>query len=563
MKFKLIIFILFCGLFNCALAQTLISEGMITNAQNHQPVPYAALGIKGKNIGTIADENGVFRLHADQSAVLPGDEIIVSSVGFNPRQITLAKLQKSGEMIALTPLPNELKAVTIKPLKFKTKVYGRTGNSTIMTANMFTERNLINDNLGKEQAAILPVDKHCYLKNFNMLVAFNRFRSVKFRLNIYNVKDGQPDQLIVNQDILFDVTQKNGWLKVNLTPYQIYLDGYKEIAVAIQWVKSVKADTTVNSAFGVSVAPVPFRAMYFRNKSQADWKKISPAYVAFNVTADSFKQDKDDHEVQSSSEAALVLSDSLQNYLTYTKYAQEAQASGYGANSKVGKYLNLPDARLYYEVYGTGQPLLLLHGNGSSISSFYKQIPELAKHYQVIAVDTRAQGNSTDAGTGPLSYEMFASDMKLLLDSLHIRQANILGWSDGGNTGLIMAVKYPSYVKKLAIMGAVLSPQGVEPTQLDKFRQSLANAKQQGSNQRRLLTLLVTEPHLSNADLETIKVPVLVMAGEKDIVLSEHTRQIADNIADSKLQIIKDATHYAPQEKPDVFNAAVLSFLKP
>src|ERR1700744_1584277 len=99
-----------------------------------------------------------------------------------------------------------------------------------------------------------------------------------------------------------------------------------------------------------------------------------------------------------------------------------------------------------------------MHGNGQSIVAFNNQIADLSKKYRVIAVDTRGQGKSTDESTGALSYDLFADDMKQLLDWLNIKKADILGWSDGGNTGLIMAIKYPEYVNKLAITGANLFP---------------------------------------------------------------------------------------------------------
>jgi pimeloyl-ACP methyl ester carboxylesterase len=565
MKAKIIYLILFCSICHIGFAQTFTADGVIIDSNSHQPVPFATLGVRGKNIGTVADENGVFRFVIDEVSLSPEEQILISSIGYQQISISLSKFKQGRFTINLMPVSNTLKEVTIKPDKFKSKTFGRTGNSTIMTANMFTERNLVNDNLGKEQAAILPIDEHCFIKDFNMLVVFNRFQSVKFRLNFYSVKNGLPDKLIVDKDILFDVTQKNGWVNIDLTKYNIYLDGYNEVAVAIQWVKSVKIDTIAKSAFGVSVTPVPFHTMFFRNKSQAEWEKHSTAYVAFNITADSFKPNKESKEAPQNSET-IELSDSIKNYIAYTHFANEATASGYGNNSKVGKYVHLIDADIYCEIYGSGEPLLLLHGNNASISSFYKQIPVLAKSYQVIAVDTRGQGKSTDKTTIPLSYEKFAEDMEALLDSLHIKQANIIGWSDGGNIGLIMASKYPSSIKKLITIGAVLSPDGIEQSLLDKLRAGSNKNNVKDQNQlnvnQRLLALLINEPHITGEDLKQIQAEVLVVAGEKDVVKREHTQGIADSIKRSKLLIIKDATHYAPQEKPLEFNKIALQFLK-
>ena len=114
------------------------------------------------------------------------------------------------------------------------------------------------------------------------------------------------------------------------------------------------------------------------------------------------------------------------------------ESRGYGNNTKVGKYAEINGVRLYYEVYGSGEPLLLIHGNNESIVSFDKQIPVLSKSFMVVALDSRGQGNSTSDNT-KLTYELFADDVNKLLDFLEIKQANVLGWSDGGNIALILA----------------------------------------------------------------------------------------------------------------------------
>jgi len=241
--------------------------------------------------------------------------------------------------------------------------------------------------------------------------------------------------------------------------------------------------------------------------------------------------------------------------------------SKFGNDAKVGAYLKLKDASLYYEIYGKGEPLLLLHGNNQSINNYTAQIPILAKTFQVIAVDTRGQGQSTDESKGPLTYEQFAADMKQLLDALHITKANILGWSDGGNTGLIMAIKYPDYVKRLAVTGAVLnsSTDAIDAKVLEIISQRLKDLKDDTDKfslqQKRLLTLLLDEPHISVESLKSVKAPTLVMAGDKDIVKETHTRLIAESIPNSKLIIFPDATHDVPKDKTMEFNDVIRSFL--
>ena len=125
----------------------------------------------------------------------------------------------------------------------------------------------------------------------------------------------------------------------------------------------------------------------------------------------------------------------------------------YGANAAVGKYAEVNGIKVYYEIYGTGEPLLLLHGNGAAIGSFSSQIPELSKHFKVIAVDSRAQGKSTDSDA-EITYALMASDMSALIDQLHLGSVDVVGWSDGGNIGLELALAHPEQVKKLVTFGA-------------------------------------------------------------------------------------------------------------
>jgi pimeloyl-ACP methyl ester carboxylesterase len=237
----------------------------------------------------------------------------------------------------------------------------------------------------------------------------------------------------------------------------------------------------------------------------------------------------------------------------------------YGNNPAAGETFTLDDATIYYETYGTGLPLLLLHGNNQSISAFANQISELSEHYGVIAVDTRGHGNSTDESTGQLTYEMFAADMARLMDNLNLKSMDILGWSDGGITGLIMATKYPEYVNKLAVMGANLFPEGLKNIVFADTKESIEELSivndERSAGRKRIYELMLNEPHLNFEDLHQIQAPVLVMAGENDIVLENHTRQIAENIPHARLKIFNNASHFAPRYKANEFNNEVLLFL--
>jgi pimeloyl-ACP methyl ester carboxylesterase len=241
--------------------------------------------------------------------------------------------------------------------------------------------------------------------------------------------------------------------------------------------------------------------------------------------------------------------------------------SNYGDSDLVGKFANINGIKIYYETYGTGEPLLLLHGNHQSIAAFEQQILEFSKYYKVIAVDTRGHGQSTTDNKN-YSYDLFAEDMNLLLEELKIDSINILGWSDGGNTGLILAMKHPEKVKKLITMGAniFIDNSVIDKGTLKEVTKRIASLKSDTSfeskNSVEIYSMLLNEPKHTFEELNQIKAPVLVMAGEKDLIKEAHTKGIAQHIKNSMLKIVKNETHEFPQDNPKYFNEIVLVFLK-
>src|SRR5476651_309518 len=160
------------------------------------------------------------------------------------------------------------------------------------------------------------------------------------------------------------------------------------------------------------------------------------------------------------------------SFLLLTLFAKFASAQKsdmdttmYGRNPKVGKYADIRGFKMYYETYGQGEPLLIIHGNGGSINNFLYQIPYFAKNYHVVIADSRAQGKSVDPADS-LSYEMMTDDLNALLDNLHLKSCYVIGWSDGGINGLLLAIRHPDKVKKLAVTGANLWP---DTTAVDPF----------------------------------------------------------------------------------------------
>jgi pimeloyl-ACP methyl ester carboxylesterase len=243
-------------------------------------------------------------------------------------------------------------------------------------------------------------------------------------------------------------------------------------------------------------------------------------------------------------------------------YAQTGTVD-YGNNQQAGHYAQVNGIQLYYETYGSGEPLIMLHGNGGSINAFRLQIPFFEKYYQVIAIDSRLQGKS---GGSPdsISYELMASDFCALLESLNIKSANVLGWSDGGIDGIIMAMRCPEKVKKLAVSGANTVPDTTAVTNADilGMKKFVANPGNASTTSIALTQMMIDQPNIPYADLGQIRCPALIMAGDHDMIKAEHTLKIFQSIPGASLCIFPDSHHGVCQQHPELFNETVYNFFK-
>lgn len=243
-------------------------------------------------------------------------------------------------------------------------------------------------------------------------------------------------------------------------------------------------------------------------------------------------------------------------------------SSIYGKNDKAGHFIKTRGFNIYYETYGTGEPLLIIHGNGGSINDFLYQIPYFSKSYKVILADSRAQGKSADTGDS-LSYEMMSDDLNALLDTLHTDSCYVIGWSDGGINGLLLAMRHPEKVKKLAVTGANLWPDttAVDPfvyKWVIKLNDTLKKMPltPRVKNDRKLAHLLAYEPHIATQQLSKIQCPTLVIGGDHDVLLPKHTMLIAESISKSYLWILPNSGHSTPVNYKDQFNEVVNNFFK-
>lgn len=239
-----------------------------------------------------------------------------------------------------------------------------------------------------------------------------------------------------------------------------------------------------------------------------------------------------------------------------------------------GQIAEVNGIQLYYEIYGEGEPLVLLHGGLGNGTYFAYQIPVLAEHYQVIVVDSRGHGRSTFNET-PISYAVMASDVIALLDLLQIEKASIVGWSDGGIIGLEIAINNPERLNKVVAYGANSDPTGVRldiatnpkfnayiekayedylavspaPERWDDFLANIGN-------------MWATEPNYTWEQLRSITVPILILDGEEEEAIDlNQTKLISLLIPGSELILMPGTGHFAFLEKPDEFNQIVLDYL--
>ncbi len=241
-------------------------------------------------------------------------------------------------------------------------------------------------------------------------------------------------------------------------------------------------------------------------------------------------------------------------------HGQTQYAINYGDNKEAGNFKKVNGINIYYEIYGAGKPLIFLHGNGGSIKSSRAKIEYFKKYFQVIAIDSRGHGKSIDTAK-ELTYTQMASDINVLLDSLHIDSAYVSGQSDGGILGLLLAIHYPDKVSKVVTFGANMFP-GKKAIfdEIDKLVMDTLKVTR-NANTKRLYSLLAYQPNITEKDLQQIKCPVLIMSGDRDVIRLEHSIKIFNNIPNSNFFVMPGATHFGSYEKPELFNLVLLDFL--
>jgi pimeloyl-ACP methyl ester carboxylesterase len=249
-----------------------------------------------------------------------------------------------------------------------------------------------------------------------------------------------------------------------------------------------------------------------------------------------------------------------------------AQTPGnYGNNPKAGNYITINGAKQYYEIYGQGEPLVLIHGNGGNIAYMAPQIDFFSRNYKVIVMDCRGRGKS-ELGNDSLTYSQITNDIVSILDYLHLDSTYVVGRSDGGILALLMAINHSEKVKKIVAFAANLTPDTL--ALYPSFYNEVVNDRKQADGMlskkdttrnwkviQQRNRMMEFQPHISAGDLQSIHCPVLVMSTDRDIVREGHTLDIYRNIKKANLCILPGEDHYVTKNNPALFNSIVKKYL--
>ena len=233
-----------------------------------------------------------------------------------------------------------------------------------------------------------------------------------------------------------------------------------------------------------------------------------------------------------------------------------------------GQYQSINGVNIYFEQYGEGTPILLIHDNNGSVASFDQQINFLSKKNRVIVADSRGQGSST-LNKDSLTYEQMADDYFMLLQKLELDSVNIVGWGDGGVVALLLAINYPEKVNRIVIGGTAIVADTTAFTDAymakcnDAIRAAKDSIKEgvlEYRNILRVLNLRANRLYLDPELFVNIQAPVLLISGDKDDIKLEHTVALYRALPNAQLSIIPNSTNAVYRETPMVVNNLINKF---
>jgi pimeloyl-ACP methyl ester carboxylesterase len=237
-------------------------------------------------------------------------------------------------------------------------------------------------------------------------------------------------------------------------------------------------------------------------------------------------------------------------------------------------YAPVNGVKIWYSVFGRGQPVILLHGGLANSNYWGHLVPALSSRYQVIVMDSRGHGGST-RNSEPISYDLMASDVLAVMDFLKIEKAALVGWSDGAIIGLDIAINHPARLTRLFAFAANSDPDGVaDIASSPVFNKYLERAKSEYQKLSptpkeydaflaQITKMWETQPHFSADDLHRITTPTWIVDADHDEAIKRsNTLFMADQIPNSGLLIEPRVSHFAFLQDPEQFNDDVLHFLE-
>ena len=231
--------------------------------------------------------------------------------------------------------------------------------------------------------------------------------------------------------------------------------------------------------------------------------------------------------------------------------------------------------KIFHAEWGTGDPVILLHGGLGSIEAFANQIPTLAQSYHVIAIDSRGHGRSTrDDAT--YSYELMTSDVLAVMDEKNIEKAAFVGWSDGGIISLELAINHPARIEKAFLVGTNYTTAGVDPAvetnavfgdyfsaAAELYAKTSATPSEFDSFVNAIVEMWGVQPNYTAAQLQSVSVPITVFhALEDEAILDEHAEEMAGLLKGATFIPKEGLSHFALWLDPEYMNATILEFLK-
>ena len=240
-------------------------------------------------------------------------------------------------------------------------------------------------------------------------------------------------------------------------------------------------------------------------------------------------------------------------------------------------YVDHDGARIWYSTYGSGAPVILLHGGLGHSGNWGYQVPSLVDSgRRVVLVDSRGHGRST-RDSRPYMYELMASDVLAVMDALSLEKAAVVGWSDGACVAMIMAMLSPARIAGVFFFGCNMDPSGTKEIAwpnpildrcLSRHRKDYARLSATPDQFDAFFAavgqMMKTQPNYLAQDLAEIRVPVAIVQSERDeFIKPEHAEYLARSIPGAELIILPGVSHFAPLQRPDQFNSVILAFLNP